>query len=125
MLELGLSCLGSPGAPRQHGDGHRRAALGARRVATSDLRLAKELEILASEMELDAKRAAATQAADVMKGMQSQLLEFVEAEEALCEQAEGAIEKETGGKVAILNEAVDASLVPISAERSFYPDLAQ
>lgn len=92
--------------------------LGQRRL--SDLRVRREGEILAHEMELDARQSASHEAAKIMKEMQTQLMSFVEAEELLCANAEKTVRAEIDTSVNILDGACEETTKVLHAEKHFY-----
>ena len=86
----------------------------------ADVRLAHEMRMMTTEMEHDARQAASSEAAGIMRAMQSQLLEFVEAEEKLCSDVEAQMESEIGESLGALDAAVEASAELLHPEKGFY-----
>ena len=75
-------------------------------------------------MEQDFRQQATVQAARMLKDLRAELVEFVQSEEALCDEEESRLGIETSGAVALLEAASDTSLSYLALERAVYADEA-
>ena len=75
-------------------------------------------------MEQDFRQQATVQAARMLKDLRAELVEFVQSEEALCDEEESRLGLETSGAVALLEAASDTSLSYLALERAVYADEA-